>query len=175
MNYAIIKDYIVISIADFEPSIEDLESRGESFVTCDPAILIGYTYDGTEFSPPMPIVIPFVQFQASKWETIKSHRDIEERDPLPYLGKLLDFNTLASERLTWAIQTAITASLTAQSFSIDWTTSDGTVLSMNERDILGIPIAVATRSNAIHQKERMYALAIESALTEEDLSVIIWS
>jgi len=121
-----------------------------------------------------PIPLTFLELQEVKWNYIKSCRDAEERLPLPYLGKLLDFDEIASKRLTWAISTATVAKLAGQSFNIDWTTSDGSVLTLTENDILGIPIAVATRSNTIHQKARGKADEITVATTAEQLDAITW-
>jgi len=47
---------------------------------------------------------------------------------LPYLGEFIDFDTLSSERLTWAISTAMIAKSLGQPFSVDWTTATGSVL-----------------------------------------------
>jgi len=175
MQYAVIKDSIVISTCDHEPCSDDLATRGEISAPCEETeVIIGYTYDGSTFSPPIPIVTPFPKLREGRWAYIKSQRDLEERLPLPYMGKLLDFDTLSSERLTWAISAATTAKLLSQSFTIDWTTLDGSVLVMSEFDILGIPTAVASRSNIIHQKAREKAQEIAVAATVEELEGIVW-
>jgi len=121
-----------------------------------------------------PIVPTFIELQEQKWDDIKRSRDLEERTPLPYMNKLIDFDVTSSARLTWAIQTAITAKFMSQTFNVDWTTADGSVLTLTENDILGIPVAVATRSNVIHQKARTLADQITIATTQEQLDAIVW-
>jgi hypothetical protein len=54
--FYIIKDSKVISICDFKPSIEDLATRDEISIECDETVGIGWTYNGSKFSPPIPIV-----------------------------------------------------------------------------------------------------------------------
>lgn len=109
-----------------------------------------------------------------KWFDIKMKRDSEERSPLPFLNKLLDFDSISSERLAWAIDAARTAVMAGQSFSVEWTCTDNSVLPMTEQDILGIPIAVAQRSDTLHKKARAMKAQIDSATTKEDVYAITW-
>jgi hypothetical protein len=123
-----------------------------------------------DFRPPVPLI----DLKSQKWAEIKLARDAEERSLLPYRNKLFDFDALSSERLAWAISAATTAKLASQAFTVDWTTYDNTIITMTADDILGLPIAVAVRSNEVHQKARGLRQEIEDAETVENLDLINW-
>lgn len=109
------------------------------------------------------------------WLRIKEIRNSLERKPLPYMGNLLDFDSISSERLSWAINTAQTAIITGQDFNVDWTCCDNSVLTMTAQDVLGIPIAVAQRSDSLHKIARkIKAEEIDIATTKGELDAISW-
>lgn len=122
------------------------------------------------FTPP----IPLIDLKTKKWIEIKKIRDIKERSPLLYIDKLFDFDSLSSERLTWLISSARTAITLEIPFQVDWTTFDNSIVQLSATDIIGIPLAVAQRSNELHVKARGYSDRINSATTIEELESIAW-
>jgi hypothetical protein len=127
-----------------------------------------------EYLAPQPIPESLLDIQNRKWEEIKSIRDKLEIEPLSYMGKLFDFDDVSSKRLEWAISTAQTAVLTNQTFIVVWTCYDNTTLTMTEQDILGIPLAVAQRSDSLHQIARELREQIYAATTIVDVDAIVW-
>lgn len=111
------------------------------------------------------------ELKAAKWEIIKARRDAEDRRPLPYLDKLLDFDDAGREKLLWALKAADVA---GAAFTVDWTCADNSTLVLTAETIAGIPVAAATRSNENHQKARLLRTAIDAASTPEDLDEIRW-
>lgn len=118
--------------------------------------------------------IPLEKIKQNKWNEIKAIRDKKERDPLPYLGKLFDFDSLASDRLQWAIDAARSAVALGGQFETDWTCYDNSVITLSANDIIGIPLAVAQRSNELHVKARQYRQDIDNAETVEEVEAVIW-
>jgi hypothetical protein len=72
--YAVIKESKVICIADSMPCQDDLATRGEIGAICEAEVTIGYTYDGTKFTPPIPLE-PIAPTQESLLESIRVRRD----------------------------------------------------------------------------------------------------
>lgn len=121
-----------------------------------------------EYQAPAPTLD---DLKAAKWGEIKSRREAEDRQPLPYMGRLLDFDDTGREKLLWALKAADVA---GAAFAVDWTCADNTVLALTAETIAGIPVAAALRSDANHQKARLLRDAIDAATTAGDLSVIAW-
>ena len=124
--------------------------------------------------PPEPYVVPLSFLKEIKWNEIKAKRDSEERSPLPYMNKLLDFDSISSERLAWAIDAARSAVGAGMAFTVNWTCYDNSILVMTEAEILQIPLVVAQRSDTLHAKARDLKLQIDLATTEEELKLISW-
>ena len=114
------------------------------------------------------------ELKTAKWEKIKATRDAEERSPLPYMGALFDFDDTSSERLNWALEAARSAQALGATFSVNWTTADNATITMTASDIIGLPIAVAQRSDALHQKARALRAAIDAATTAEEVAAVSW-
>lgn len=112
--------------------------------------------------------------KAAQWAVIKTERDRREVEPLPYLEKVLDFDDVSSKRLTWAIDAARTALTQGLPFEVEWTCYDNSVLTMSANDIIGIPLAVAQRSDSLHQIARNLREDIYSKNTVEEVKAIVW-
>ena len=171
--FAIIKDNKVICTCNMQPNANDLASRNEYSLETNEDVYCGWDYNGTSFSPPV-ITFTLAELKEQKWTEIKAKRDSLEREPLPYMGKLLDFDSTSSERLNWAISTAQTAILLNQPFSIEWTCYDNSTLLMTREDVLGIPIAVAMRSDSLHKTARNIKEQIDAAENESQVKLIEW-
>lgn len=107
----------------------------------------------------------------AKWNEIKARREAEDRKPLPYMDKLLDFDDAGREKLLWALKAADVA---GAAFSVEWTCADNSTLTLTAATIAGIPVAAAMRSDANHQKARRLRAAIDAAGTVEELNAIGW-
>lgn len=118
------------------------------------------------------VVTPIETLRVQTWERIKAKRDAEELLPLPYMGKLLDFDDKSNKRLEWAHSAAVSAITLGGSFETDWTCYDGSTLHMTAQDILGIPIAVAERANVLHVKARSIGQQLLTATTAEEITTI---
>lgn len=121
-----------------------------------------------EYQEPAPTLD---DLKAAAWDRVKARREAEDRRPLEYLGKLLDFDDTGREKLLWALKAADVA---GAAFAVDWTCADNTILPLTAETIAGIPVAAAMRSDANHQKARQLRDAIDAASTPEDLALVSW-
>lgn len=124
-----------------------------------------------EYEPPGPTLEVLKIF---KWTEIKNERDRRERFPLDYLEKQFDFDDISSQRLQWAIDAARSALFLGGTFVITWTCYDNTTIDLIAEQVIGIPIAVAQRTDNLHQAARALREQIETAETVEELEAITW-
>jgi hypothetical protein len=121
-----------------------------------------------EYQEPAPTLD---ELKDAAWDRIKARREAEDRMPLPYMGKLLDFDDAGREKLLWALKAADVA---GELFTVDWTCADNSTLTLTVATIAGIPVAAALRSDANHQKARLLREQIDAASTPEELAAITW-
>ena len=121
-----------------------------------------------EYQPQAPTLD---DLKSAKWDQVKARREAEDRKPLEYLGKLLDFDDTGREKLLWALKAADVA---GAAFAVDWTCADNTILPLTAETIAGIPVAAALRSDANHQRARQLRAAIDAASTAEELALVSW-
>lgn len=111
------------------------------------------------------------EVKAAKWEEIKSARDNAEQSGCPYMDSILDSDSLSVQRINTAVQAA---QVVGESFAVDWTMQDNTVIHMTYADVLGMPAALAVFSNDLHQKARGLRERINEAETAEEVEAITW-
>lgn len=121
-----------------------------------------------EYQPPAPTL---GELKDAAWDRVKARREAEDRQPLPYMGKLLDFDDTGREKLLWALKAADVAGAL---FTVDWTCADNSTLTLTAETIAGIPVAAAMRSDANHQKARLLREEIDAATTPEKLALVSW-
>lgn len=114
------------------------------------------------------------ELKAGKWAEIKAERDKREQSGVPYMGKVLDSDTLSVQRISIAVQAAQAALAAGQDFAIDWTCADNTTLNMTAEQVIGIPVALAQYSNSLHEKARLLRVAINNAESVEEVEAIQW-
>lgn len=112
------------------------------------------------------------EIKTLKWEEIKKYRDNAEQSGCPYMGSVLDSDRLSVQRINTAVQAA---QVVGESFAVDWTMQDNTVIHMTYADVLGMPAALAVFSNDLHQKARGLREQINEAETVEEVEAITWA
>lgn len=112
--------------------------------------------------------------KAGKWEQIKAVRDRLEAEGFPYLGRTFDSDPVSVQRITTVVLAAQAAVAGGQPFSIDWTCADNSVLTMTAQQVLGLPVALATYGNTLHETARALRELIASASTAEAVAAIDW-
>lgn len=105
---------------------------------------------------------------------IKSKRDQLEQSGVPYLGKVIDSDTVSVQRIAIAVQAAQAAISAGVEFALDWTCADNTVLTMTAAEVVGMSVALAQHADSLHQTARGLRERIEAATTAEELAAIKW-
>jgi hypothetical protein len=122
-----------------------------------------------------PAYVPTLEeLRERKWDAIKTTRDRLEQSGVPYLGKVLDSDTVSVQRIAITAQAAQAAIAADQPFTLEWTTQDNTALTMDAGQVVGMSVAMAMYSDSLHQAARALREQIEAAETIEELEVIAW-
>lgn len=114
------------------------------------------------------------QAKADKHDQINSMRDNLEQGGFPYMGKVLDSNSISVQRITVVAQAAQAALATGTPFTINWMCQDNTVLVLDAAGAIGMPAALAMHANQLHQHGREKKALIDSATTIEAVDAIQW-
>ena len=123
----------------------------------------------------IPPVLPTIEaLKEIKWNEIKAERDKRKQSGVPYMGKVLDSDTLSVQRIAIAVQAAQAAIAAGQEFTLGWTCQDNTMLTMTAIELIGIPVALAQYSNGLHEIARGIRIAIDEASTTEEVEAIAW-
>lgn len=120
-----------------------------------------------------PYVPTIVELAESTWSTVKTARDAAEQAGCPYMGKMLDSDSISVQRINTAVQAAQVAAAQKQAFSIDWTMQDNIVITMSIQDVLGMPVALAAYSNQLHEKARQCRENIDRIVSDYRAGIIL--
>jgi len=114
------------------------------------------------------------EIKADKRQQINSIRDNLEQAGFPYMGEVIDSNSVSVQRITIAVQAAQAAVAFGQPFSVNWTCQDNKVLALDAAGMIGMPVALATNANKIHQVARDKKSLIDAAKTAAEVEAIVW-
>lgn len=109
--------------------------------------------------------------RAARWEGIKSDRARAEAAPLEFDGHVFDADAASQAKIAGAVQMA---SLAGGSFAIDWTLADNTTVTLSAASMVGLGIALGTRSAQVYAIARGLRTQVEAATTREQLDAIVW-
>lgn len=117
---------------------------------------------------------PLETAKARKWTALKQRRDELETAGFPYLGKTFDSDSRSVQRITTTVLAAQAVTASGEPFSIDWTTADNSIITLDGPQMLGVPVALAVYGGGLHATATELRLAIEAATTEAEVSAVIW-
>ena len=115
------------------------------------------------------------RFTRAKKETthnVTLIRNSKEAGGFLYMGKKIDSDPLSVLRINTTVQAAQVAVAAGQPFSVDWTCADNTSLTLDAAGVAGLPVALATYANALHQHSRQLKAQIDATTTIEELRAI---
>lgn len=118
------------------------------------------------------LVMDLAAAQAAKLAAITAERDRREREGFPYLGKVLDSNPRSVQRITAAALAAQAALAAGQSFSLDWTCADNSLLTLDAHGVIGMPVALAQHAAALHAHARALKTAAEATVDQAEMDTI---
>ena len=88
-------------------------------------------------------------------------------------GKIFDSDPTSIQNITNAALAASFAIATNQPFSIDWTTKDNSILTLNAQQFLELPNIITARNNILHIKAQQYKASIRAASTLNEITSIL--
>lgn len=141
----------------FAANITDADVQEFGYVWEDPA-------------PPTPPTLNEVQ--QSRWAVAKAQRDDLEASGFMYQGHPMDSDPRAVQRINTAVQAAQAALGAGQPFKLDWTCMDGHILPLDAAGMMGMPVALAMRANALHLHAKALKSSIMAAPTVDDVNAI---
>lgn len=106
-----------------------------------------------------------------KWEEIKKARNDAETSGCPFKDKILDSDQRSVTKINVMIEAA---KQVGESFTIDWTMQDNSVLTLTYEDALSIPLILAQYSNLLHEKARVYREQIYNETNIKNIMNIKW-
>lgn len=106
-----------------------------------------------------------------KWAEIKKNRDDAETSGCPFKDKILDSDQRSVTKINVMIEAA---KQVGESFTIDWTMQDNSILTLTYEDALSIPLILAQYSNLLHEKARTYREQIYNETNIKNIMNIKW-
>lgn len=111
------------------------------------------------------------ELKSKKREEINQARDAAEQGGFEYLGKTFDSDQVSAQRISMAAQAM---ALAPDGTTITWTCQDNSTIDLTAQELVGLVVALATWSNACHEKATALKAKIEAAQTAEELELITW-
>ena len=110
------------------------------------------------------------------WVRIKAARTAAEQAPLPVGPLTFDADEASQQRIAGAVQMAQLAIASGQDvgWSITWTLADNTAATLTAAQMIGVGLALAARTSAIHAKGRDLRAQIDAAGSLDELNAITW-
>lgn len=102
---------------------------------------------------------------------INAARDQAEQGGFEYMGKVFDSDQVSAQRISMAAQAM---ALAPDGTTITWTCQDNSTIDLTAQELVGLVVALATWSNACHEKATALKAKIEAAQTAEELELITW-
>ena len=112
------------------------------------------------------------ELKTEKREEINQARDAAEQGGFEYLGKTFDSDQISAQRISMAAQAM---ALAPDGTTITWTCQDNSTIDLTAQELVGLVVALATWSNACHEKATALKAQIDAAKTAEELEKITWS
>lgn len=111
------------------------------------------------------------ELKEAKRAEINQARDAAEQGGFEYLGKTFDSDQISAQRISMAAQAM---ALAPEGTTITWTCQDNSTIDLTAQELVGLVVALATWSNACHEKATALKAKIEAAQTAEELELITW-
>ncbi len=128
-------------------------------------------YDGNIYAEGYAPKKTLEELKLAKRAEINQARDKAEQGGFEYLGKTFDSDQISAQRISMAAQAM---ALAPEGTTITWTCQDNTTIDLTAQELVGLVVALATWSNACHEKATALKAKIEAAQTAEELELITW-
>lgn len=113
----------------------------------------------------------FLEAKLAKWAEIKASRSDEELKPIWFDGGYFDADLFSQQRISGAVQLAL---LSGDEFQIEWTLADNSSRVLSKAELIGLGVALGSRTAQIFQYSQTLREQIELAQSVEDVEQISW-
>lgn len=113
----------------------------------------------------------FAEIKAEARERITTARNTEESAGFTAYGKVFDSDSAALQRISVV---ALAAKMADETFSIDWTCADNSVITLSKAQFSMLPAIMAQAANALHIKARALKAQIDAASSLEEIEAVQW-
>ncbi len=155
--------------------VNAIECDDESFATSIGYVAaphpagIGWTYDGSTFSPPV-ITRTLQELKDRKRLQIKRARSTDEYGGFAWDGSTFDSDQVSQGRITGAVLLAqLNPTITR-----NWTLADNSVRTLSASDILSVGTALGAHVDAIFAHGQALQAQIDAATNAGELAFITW-
>lgn len=109
--------------------------------------------------------------RVKKWASIKKSRTSVEYSSFLFGSHVYDADENSQRRISGAVSLA---TLSDESFSLDWTTANNTVVGLSRSKVIGLGVALGTHVISVHALARDKRARIDAATTPEEVEAIVW-
>jgi hypothetical protein len=100
--------------------------------------------------------------RANAWAAVKKARDAAEAADFEFGGTLYQPDVA---KITGAVLAALLPRAEGDPFTIDWTVSDNSVVTLTAPQVMALGLTLTARINGIHQRGRQLRALIDNAAT----------
>ena len=141
--------------------------KNGQFMTKPAQPSIDYVWSDASFAWELNLAAAKINAQSR----ITAARNASERNGFEAYGKMFDSDSVAIQRISVAVQAA---QVVGESFVVDWTCADNSVIPLNYQQVLGLPVFMAQSANNMHIKSRTLKAQIDAATTLEEINAVVW-
>ena len=102
---------------------------------------------------------------------INAARNLSELNGFAAYGKTFDSDPVSVQRISIGVQSA---NAVGESFSINWTCADNSVITLDYSQMIALPVFMANAANQLHIKARDLKDQIDAAQSLEEINNISW-
>ena len=118
---------------------------------------------------------PLEELKENKRLKMKVIRDEKEAGGFFYLGKVLDSDANAVQRITTTAQSYVIGKMAGKEMpGLTWTTKDNGLLPLSADELIGMPMALTIHASKVHEIYNQLKIKIAEAETTEQLNQIHW-
>jgi hypothetical protein len=116
-----------------------------------------------------------LEYKKAAKQFINQIRDSEETEGFSYMGKTFQSDERSADRILVAANAAVASIFSSQPFSVTWTTSDNSEVTLNAQETLGMNAALATLGVSLHGQAKLYKEQIDAAQDKNEVDAVIWA
>jgi|UniRef100_UPI004048AFB4 hypothetical protein len=114
------------------------------------------------------------QYKVGAKARINAIRDTKETEGFDYVGKTFQSDERSADRILVAANAAAASIFASQPFSVTWTTSDNSEVTLNAQETLGMNAALASLGVSLHEQAKVYKAQIDAAQDKNEVDSVIW-